>query len=139
MKELGIMKDEAGRRLVTSVFCCNGHALVDGENPRIDGLATIRLRVASQNTETDLYLSPIQGDGRIIGGEAFSDGELLQIQCPHCSALFDVVAPCYCHHGAFVALYLKPDCRYKDAVVICNSWGCKHSFIKLESSILLSR
>lgn len=133
-----ILKDDAGRRIVTAVFCCNGHNLIHADSPVIDGLNTIHLRGLSDSGTEDIYLSPIQGDGRITGGSCFTTGELLRIQCPFCRAEFDVVAPCFCRNGAFLALYLNPDCRYKDAVVICNSWGCKHSFIKLESSILLS-
>ena len=123
---------------MTAVFCCNGHNLIKDDNPAIDELNTIHVRAMSDSGTDDLFLSPIQGDGRILGGSRFSEGDLLQVRCPTCGAAFDAVAPCFCRKGAFLALYLNPDCRYRDAVVICNSWGCKHSFIKLESSILLS-
>ncbi len=135
----GILKDDGGRRIITAAFCCNGHNLISDENPQIDSLPTIHLRVRSVSAgDVDIYLSPIQGDGRVKGGEGISRGELLGITCPVCGTSFEAVAPCYCRHGMFVAIYLKPDCRYRDAVVICNSWGCKHSFIKLESRIILS-
>ncbi|NOZ13536.1 MAG: hypothetical protein GXO69_07800 [Acidobacteria bacterium] len=134
----GILKDDNGRRIVVSAFCCNGHPLVSEENPCIDDLATIHLRVRSTTGETDLYLSPIQGDPRVMGGDQIPEGELLDVFCPVCGASFEAVAPCYCRHGMFIAIYLKPDCQYREAVVICNSWGCKHSFIKLESRIILS-
>ncbi len=136
---LGILKDDNGRRIVTSAFCCNGHSLISETNPYIDDLPTIHLKVRSSGIgETDLYLSPIQGDPRVIGGEGIRAGELLDILCPVCGVSFQLVAPCYCRHGTFVAIYLKPDCQYREAIVICNSWGCKHSFIKLESKIILS-
>ena len=138
MKKQGIVKDDSGRRLVTGVYCCNGHPLVTSDNPSIDGLQTIRLRAMTESGHSDIYLSPIQGDGRTVGGEHFSKGELLNLSCPRCGAAFEVLAPCYCRKGVFVALYLNPDCRHRESVVVCNSWGCKHSFIKLESSILLS-
>lgn len=135
----GILKDDNGRRIVTAAFCCNGHNLIADENPEIDGLSTIHLRVQSAASgETDIYLSPIQGDSRVSGGEDIAKDELLDISCPICGASFDVVAPCYCRHGMFIAIYLNPDCQYKEAIVICNSWGCKHSFMKLESRIILS-
>ncbi len=135
----GILKDDSGRRIVTAAFCCNGHNLIDDKNPRIDGLSTIHLRVHSgTNGDTDIYLSPIQGDSRVIGGKEIPRDELLDISCPVCGTPFEVVAPCYCQNGMFVAIYLKPDCQYREAIVICNSWGCKHSFVKLESRIILS-
>jgi len=139
MDVTGIHKDDSGRRLVTSVFCCNGHPLIVPDNPSIDGLNTIHLRCNADGSDSDIYLSAIQGDGRVIGGEGIEPGSLLRLTCPVCNAAFEVVAPCFCRSGVFVALYLNPDCRYREAVVVCNSWGCKHSFIKLESSILLSQ
>ena len=135
----GILKDDSGRRIVTAAFCCNGHNLIGDENPRIDGLSTIHLRAHSGTAgEVDLYLSPIQGDGRVTGGDEIPQDELLDIVCPVCGTSFEVVAPCYCRHGMFVAIYLNPDCEYREAIVVCNSWGCKHSFIKLESRIILA-
>ncbi|NOY22627.1 MAG: hypothetical protein GXO70_03820 [Acidobacteria bacterium] len=135
----GILKDDGGRRIITAAFCCNGHNLISDDNPKIDGLSTIHLRVHSASAgDVDIYLSPIQGDGRVKGGEDIPRDELLGITCPVCGTSFEVVAPCYCRHGMFVAIYLKQDCRYRDAVVVCDSWGCKHSFIKLESRIILS-
>ncbi len=135
----GILKDDSGRRIVTAAYCCNGHDLIVDENPLIDGLTTIHLRAQSATKGVvDLYLSPIQGDGRVKGGEGIPMDELLDIRCPVCGASFEVVAPCYCRHGMFVAIYLKPNCQYREAIVVCNSWGCKHSFVKLESRIILS-
>ncbi len=140
VKEIrGILKDDSGRRIVTAAFCCNGHNLVDSANPKIDGVSTIHLLAHSLSAgDVDIYLSPIQGDSRVVGGEGILKDELLDLKCPVCGVSFEVVAPCYCRHGMFVAIYLKQDCRYQEAIVVCNSWGCKHSFVKLESRIILS-
>jgi hypothetical protein len=130
---------QADRRenlVVRECYCPNGHtilsdlAIFGGHQ----GL-TLQLRTASQ--QGLLSLSPIIGDrDRIFVNFTEVVGEVVEISCPVCAALFPLYNECSC--GAhLVALFTSPETTFAKCIGICQRIGCLHSELLTERDLRL--
>jgi hypothetical protein len=125
--------------MVTRAFCPNGHNLVKDRSVLFGGHPGISLILETPDWSGEVVLSPFQGDAGKWGlSEAFPVGTLFTIRCPICKVALPVVSECGCEgNGKLVGLYLRPDLRDGDLVMVCNRLGCRRSKI-LDSYQILS-
>ncbi|MDA3865096.1 MAG: hypothetical protein PF689_14640 [Deltaproteobacteria bacterium] len=120
-----ILKDDV-YIIVTQAFCPNGHNLVGCGKEDFDGYPGICVKVANDEKEGMLELSPFQGD-HSKRGVTFPQGTKVKIKCPTCGVEFPVVGRCKCEDGHLHKIYLNPKLNDAHMIVVCDAWGCYFS------------
>jgi hypothetical protein len=128
----------SGEVVATSVFCHNGHQLID-ETMEISGHPAIHVEVEYEGRILDAYLSAIGGDHSkyVSPNVSIEPGVRTPIRCPVCHEQLPPVAPCSSDCGGdYIALFLTPDADFKYIIGICDVSGCPSAFVKTFHSII---
>ncbi len=122
---------------ITCAFGHNGHALVTEKSPQFSGQPGIRLWIKGKHREQLVTLSPFQGDSAKVHVWEFEAGEVLDVRCPECRTPLPVLAPCGCTpDSCWVIIYLNQQQDNRDAIGVCNAWGCPRSYTRMSGEIL---
>ncbi len=115
--------------IVEECYCPNGHSLVDSR-VEFRGHPGILIKVKKGNETGAIALSPICGDNSKYSIDIeLSDGEILDLLCPHCNVPLPVYAPCDCG-GDMITLFADKQGNFCNCIGVCNRVGCSHSEIK---------
>ena len=135
-KKAGVVADKE-KLHVTRAFCPNGHSLITQQSTKFDGRPGIQLWTKGKRGIQAVTLSPFQGDRAKDYDWEFDAGEVLDVRCPQCGTPLPVFAPCGCSPGScWIILFLNEKQNYKNAIGVCNAWGCPRSYIRLSGEIL---
>ncbi len=121
--------------IFTECYCLNGHNMVD-KKASFNGLPGIIIKVASEDEEGFLALSPVYGDKSKISVDiTLQSGHVIQMYCPTCNSPLPVYSHCKCD-ADLVALFLTKDFDYSDCIGICNRIDCYNAEIKNAGELL---
>lgn len=128
---------KAGKLVVCQLFCQEGHALIDEDNAKFEGLPGIKLLCAGAGMEQIVIISPIYGDFSKVFERSYPEGTVLDIRCPECRSVLPALAPHECRPGAmYVSLFLDRTASVRNSANICNVWGCSSSFVRLYDEVI---
>lgn len=121
--------------IFTECFCPQGHNVID-KKANFNGLPGIIIKVASEEGEGLLALSPVYGDKSKISVDiSLKSGQVVQMFCPTCSTPLPVYSHCKCD-ADLVALFLTKEFTYSDCIGICNRVDCYNAEIKNAGELL---
>ncbi len=122
---------------VSQVFCPNGHELIADDNAKFGGMPGIKLLLKGERGEDFVFISPFLDKRQRTGGKMFECGDRLEVRCPVCNAEMPVLGPCDCQwNGEYVMLSLDKDPSNRNAVCLCNIWGCPNGDIRLAGEVV---
>jgi hypothetical protein len=122
---------------ITRAFCPDGHALITEWSQTFRGRPGIQLWAQGSHGGQVVTLSPFQGDSTKVYDWEFETGEVLDVRCPECGMPLPVMAPCGCApDSSWIIMFLNQKQDFKDAVGVCNAWGCPRSYIRLSGEML---
>ncbi len=117
--------------VVNAVYCPQGHNLISVDH-EVSGFPGILVRFHGKKCgEGLLSLSAVFGDTSycLIQGNVDPD-EPLELSCPHCGTVLDVLASCPCSEDAVTVMaYLYPKKDPHQAIAFCNVLACPNSAV----------
>ena len=122
--------------IITEAYCPNGHNLID-KRAMFNGHPGIITNIDENGDTGTMALSPVVGDkARICLDVDLSDGEHIDIFCPHCDVQLPIHSPCDMCDGHLVALFLTPEANFNDCVGVCDQIGCPNAKILSSGEII---
>lgn len=112
--------------IVTQAFCPKGHDLVAYPGPTFDGFPGISIHVVAGGVDEIVTLSPMHGDDRRQGSEAFEPGTQCQLSCPVCGEGLPSFGDCDCGKGRLHAIELVRK-GGGEVVALCDVAECHRS------------
>ena len=131
-------EEEERKVVVNAVYCPEGHNLISLDH-LVSGYPAIVVRFSGKRSGDGLVaLSAVLGNSayKVLEGEANPE-EILDLSCPHCGTLLDVLGSCPCNTDALTVMaYLYPRKDPHQAIAFCNVLSCPNSALFRSGEII---
>ncbi|MBF0433195.1 MAG: hypothetical protein HQK83_18085 [Fibrobacteria bacterium] len=119
--------------LIESLFCANGHSLMDN-SVRIHGEASIKLKIKSKKEEGVVFIDAFWGSYSKLFSyipTVAKKNQLIDVLCPHCESLLIENGECTqkgCKSGKKIVLHLPGG---NNRIHVCAKLGCPGHLLKI--------